>query len=494
MRSRERGQPGAGRAVAIVAGAVILAACVGNQQAAPSAGTLASAGPNPTIAQTNAPTWYADVLSIVSENCVVCHQPQGMNMGGMVAPFSLMTYEEARPFAELMALRVAAGEMPPWDAHPMFRGKFVGEMYLDPDEKQMIVAWAEAGAPAGNPEDAPPQTLTTLNSAKLGEWAIGEPHIVLAFGSPYHVEDDWRDVNVGVNLVVPPEHDEPRWIKASELRAGSPHVHHICGEPFGCIAPGWDPYVYPEGYAMLLPAIDEIRLGMHYNKTPGPGTAFDDVSRAAVVFYEDGETIRHMVRRSVLSVGSSFVIPAGHPSFSLTREFDFAEDTYILSLTPHMHYRGKEAKYELLYPDGRRELLLYVPEYDFEWQRMYVFKDPPIAPAGSKLLWTPTWDNSSDNPHNPDPTRDVPYGLPTEMEMGNGWLDYTPVAPIEHVVGRDPIPADLLEEVTRQLTVAATRQEIPVVDGRRLPAAGGEQSADPGDEGNPEVEDIDAPH
>jgi hypothetical protein len=484
MRSRERWRAGVGLAGASLAVGLVAAGCAANQpppanQAGLTGGTLAAAATH------TGPTWYADVLPIVSENCVACHQPQGMNMGGMVAPMSLRTYEDAAPFAQLMALRVAAGEMPPWDAHPMFKGKFIGEMYLEEEEKRTIVAWAEAGAPAGNPADAPSQLMSAIAADQPGEWWIGEPDIVLAFGEPYVVQDEWRDVNVGVNLVIPDTYTEPRWIKKSELRAGSHHVHHICGEPFGCIAPGWDPYVYPEGYGMLLPAIDEIRLGMHYNKTPGPGTGFEDVSRAAVIFYEDGDTIRHMVRRSVLSVGSNFVIPAGHPAFSLTREFDFEEDTYILSLTPHMHYRGKEAKYELLYPDGRRELLLYVPEYDFEWQRMYVFRDPPVAPAGSKLLWTPTWDNSSDNPYNPDPARNVPYGLPTEDEMGNGWLDYTPVKPIEHVVGRDPIPQELLDEVTRQLTLSADREEIPVVDGRRIT---------PEDEADPTPTDPDAPH
>ncbi|MEX2583050.1 MAG: c-type cytochrome [Gemmatimonadota bacterium] len=433
---------------------------------------LASAGaiPGPAAAaQVEAPTWYGDVQPIVAENCVDCHQPQGKNMGGMVAPMSLMTYEDAKPWARVMALRVESGEMPPWDAHPMHKGTFVGERYIDDADRQKIVEWAEAGAPEGDPSQATVQFASAGEgyTANTSEWWIGEPDLVMAFGKPYVVPDEARDINVGVNVVVPDSHTEPRWIKASEMRAGSKHVHHICGEPFGCIAPGWDPYVYPDGYAMLLPVVDELRLGMHYNKQPGPGTGFEDVSRAAVVFYDEGEEIRHMVRRTALSVGNDFVIPAHHPEFSITHELEFEEDSYILSFTPHMHYRGKRAKYELLHPDGRLELLLYVPEYDFEWQRMYVFEDPPIAPAGSKLLWTPTWDNSADNKYNPDPTRHVPYGAPTEDEMGNGWLDYTPVAPISHIVGRDPIPQDLLEKVTSDLAASAERESVPLIDGQR---------------------------
>ncbi len=119
---------------------------------------------------------------------------------------------------------------------------------------------------------------------------------------------------------------------------------------------------------------------MHYNT----GAVHDD-SKAAVIFYEPGDTIRHFVHRDVLSVGEDFVIPAGHPYYSITHEKEFEVDTYILSLTPHMHYLGRAAKYELEYPDGRRELLLWVPDYHFEWQRMYVFKDPPVAPAEAPL-------------------------------------------------------------------------------------------------------------
>ncbi len=416
----------------------------------PALAALPGDDPDPTD---DLPTYYGDVAPIMLENCVMCHQPQGINLGGMVAPMSFASYEETRPWAPIIAHVVEEGVMPPWHAHPVHQGTFVGEMYLSDEEKRTIVEWATNGAPAGDPADFPEafSALGELASVERGEWWIGEPDLVLSFREPFVVEDNVLDLNVSVNLVVPEDYTEPQWIKASELRAGSEHVHHICGEPFGCIAPGWDPYVYPDGFAMLLPPVREIRLGMHYNKPVGPGTAIADNSQAAAIFYQEGEVINHIVRRSVLSVGNDFVIPAGHPAYSLTREFPFEVDTYILSLTPHMHFRGSQAKYELEYPDGTRELLLYVPNYHFEWQRMYVFKDPPVAPAGSKLLWTPTWDNSALNPYNPDPTVDVPYGEPTFLEMGNGWLDYTAVEPINLVVGRDPVPEHILEESMRML-------------------------------------------
>ncbi|MDX1566830.1 MAG: hypothetical protein R3223_03455 [Longimicrobiales bacterium] len=432
-------------------------------------------------AAANAPTWHEDVAPIVAENCVDCHQPQGKNMGGMVAPFSLMSYEEARPWARMMAHMVETRQMPPWHAHPIHRGTFEQELYLEDADIRTIVQWAEAGAPEGDPANS--SVEFALNEQEHeGEWWIGEPDLVMAFAEPYHVEDEIEDLNVNVNVQVPDHHTEAKWIKASEMHGGQ-NVHHICGEPFGCIAPGWDPYVYPDGFAKLLPPVEEISLGMHYNKKPGPGTGFYDDSKAAVIFYEPGDTIRHFVHRSVLSVGEDFVIPAGHPYYSLTREFEFEEDSYILSLTPHMHYLGRAAKYELEYPDGRRELLLWVPDYHFEWQRMYVFKDPPVAPAGSTLLWTPVWDNSEFNEANPDPTSDTPYGLPTYMEMGNGWLDYTPVEPINHVVGEDEIPEDLLKEVTEQLERRAEREqqrfeEGELVDPSEAPTEGGSDGDD----------------
>lgn len=414
------------------------------------------------------PTYYADVAPIMIENCVACHQPQGLNLGGMVAPMSFLTYEETRPWAPIIAHVVAEGIMPPWHAHPSHQGTFVGELYLEEAEKQTLITWASNGAPAGDPAEAP-EAFAALGKAaatERGEWWIGEPDLVLNFREPFVVPGEVIDMNVGVNLIVPESHSEPRWIKSSELRAGSQHVHHICGEPFGCIAPGWDPYEYPDGFAMLLPPVRELRLGMHYNKPAGE--VIEDNSQGALIFYEEGEVIRHIVRRSVLSVGNDFVIPAGHPAYSLTREFAFEEDTYILSLTPHMHFRGSQAKYELEHPDGTRELLLYVPNYHFEWQRMYVFRDPPVAPAGSKLLWTPTWDNSAENSYNPDPNRDVPYGEPTFDEMGNGWLDYTRVEPINLVVGRDPVPQEILDESIRILE-AADRQERPARSVTEMP-------------------------
>lgn len=423
-----------------------------------------------------APTWHGDVAPIVSENCVDCHQPQGKNMGGMVAPFSMTSYEEARPWARMMAHMVETRQMPPWHAHAVHKGTFEQERYLEEEDIRTIMAWAEAGAPEGDPSESTVE-FALEESAHEGEWWIGggEPDLVMAFAEPYYVEDHIQDLNVNLNVQVPDSHTEARWIKASEMHGGE-NVHHICGEPFGCIAPGWDPYVYPDGFAKLLPPVEEISLGMHYNKKPGPGTAFRDDSKAAVVFYEEGDTIRHFVHRDVLSVGEDFVIPAGHPYYSITHEKEFEVDTYILSLTPHMHYLGRSAKYELEYPDGQRELLLWVPDYHFEWQRMYVFKDPPIAPAGSKLLWTPTWDNSEFNPANPDPTSDTPYGLPTYHEMGNGWLDSTPVEPINHVVGEDPIQEELLQEVTEQIEERANREQRRFEEGKPVdvPAEEGE--------------------
>ena len=166
----------------------------------------ANAVPSSAVPQ-EAPTYYADVLPIVAENCVDCHQPQGKDLGGMVAPFSLASYEDAKPWARVMALRVTEGTMPPWHPHPVHKGTFVGERYLADEDKETIVAWADAGAPAGDPAAVPAKTKAVLESILTKsqdsrDWWIGEPDLVLGFAEPYFVEDEIRDLNVTVNLQV----------------------------------------------------------------------------------------------------------------------------------------------------------------------------------------------------------------------------------------------------------------------------------------------------
>ena len=395
-------------------------------------------------ASDNDPTFYADVLPILQENCQACHRSGGLDLGGMTAPMALTSYEEARPWAPMIADAVAEGRMPPWHAHPQHQGQFQNERYLAPEDRETLIAWAEGGAPAGDPADAPSQVSFAELETNEDGWSIGQPDLVLTFDEPYlvedHVEDEYANIPVHVSEEDVPE---PMWIKKSELFAGSHAVHHIISD-VGSLVPGIEPTVYRDGFARLLqPGPRNILFQMHYHKQPGPGTAVYDQSRAGVIFYEPGEVIEHMVTNAPMGM-FTFVIPAGDPDYSMSTREVFEEDTYILNFTPHMHLRGKAARYELTYPDGESEVLLYVPNYDFNWQHTYELKEPVLAPAGSVLELTLWWDNSENNPHNPDPTVDVRWGQPTTDEMGFGFVGIASAEPLNLVVG-EPIPQEVLD-------------------------------------------------
>jgi len=388
-----------------------------------------------------APTFYADVLPILQQNCQVCHQPEGRNMGGMVAPFSLMTYEEARRYAGRIANAVSTGRMPPWSAAAMHKGIFENERILEEDEKATLAAWAATGAPAGNPSDAPPTPALVSAVAASDGWSLGPPDLVLEFAEPYCMSDEEQDtyINLPVQItrgMLP----EDRWISSVEYRNG-PAIHHILGG-VGGLVPGAEPRAYPEGYGRVLRAGPrQLMFNMHFNKEPGPGTAVCTNIQAGIRFKPEGEVITRVTDGEDLFI-RPIQIPPGASSYSASREYTFEEDVEILSFLPHMHLRGKAALYELTYPDGRHETLLHVPKYDFNWQHTYRFKEPVLAPAGSVLRFTLWWDNSAANPANPDPTATVRWGLPTYDEMSQGYMSFQYLEPVRYVVG-EPIPEDL---------------------------------------------------
>jgi mono/diheme cytochrome c family protein len=385
------------------------------------------------------PTFYADVLPILQQNCQACHQPAGLNLGGMVAPMSFMTFEETRPWARVMALAVEQRKMPPWHASRAFEGKFQDERYLDESEIETIVAWAAAGAPEGTPPAGwtPPERPEVED----GGWALGEPDLVLQLDEAFRLEDDVEDLYVTLTATLTEDMlPEDRWIKSVEYRPG-PHVHHIL-RGMGGLAPGNQPQIYEDGYGRLMQkGTRKIEFDMHYHKDAGPGTAAYDQTQVGIRFMEPGEVVRYRTSSEMLGI-MDFVIPPGESSYSASREYRFDRDVYIAGFTPHMHLRGKAALYELVYPDGRHEQLLHVPKYDFSWQHSYNFKEPVLAPAGSTLRFTLWWDNSENNPSNPDPTAEVRYGEPTTAEMGFGFMQLREVEEDEIVVGQ-PISAEL---------------------------------------------------
>jgi mono/diheme cytochrome c family protein len=414
--------------------------------------------PGPAMAAAENPTFYGDVLPILEANCQECHRPQGANLGGMVAPFSLTTYEEARRYAPLMAVAVESRRMPPWHAAPEFHGKFRNERYLSDTEIATIVAWAAAGAPEGDrPANRPSQPARIANESENGPWTIGKPDLIVRFDEPHFVSDDVFDEYHNIMVTLTPEMlPEPRWIKAVEVIPGGTHVHHVIATPIGDTAPGVPPRVYEDGYGNVLNPGTTVRIQMHYHKERGPGTAVYDTTKIGIIFYEPGEVIRHVVQSESMGI-TDFLIPPGDANYTRARSHTFQQDSYILSVLPHMHLRGKAAKYDITFPDGRQETLLYVPRYDFAWQHNYTFNEPIFAPRGTRVDMQLWWDNSPENPHNPDPTVPVRFGNPTTDEMGFGFITWV-VAEPQHLVVGEPLPPGLRAEWNVMATTPAGRQ------------------------------------
>jgi len=374
-----------------------------------------------------APTFYKDVLPILQENCQTCHRPNGANLGGMVAPMAFTTYDETRAWAKSIARHVESKEMPPWHAAPEFHGVFANERTLEPAEIATLVSWATSGAPAGDAAQAPAPREWP---ATADGWSIGQPDVVLSMGDKYFVKDDVEDQYITFFSRITPEMmPTGRWVKAVEFRPGSSVVHHIIAQPLGGIAPGNDPTVFEEGFGMWLEPNTEVSWQMHYHKEPGPGTGAWDQSFAALRFYPEGYTPQHAVLNE--SMGKfDFVIPPGDPRYTAQTTAKFDRDTILLGYTPHMHVRGTYSKYVAKYPDGKQEVLLEVPKYDFNWQTHYAYPSGgKRIPAGTEIELTMAWDNSADNPNNPDPSIEITFGEPTTAEMMFGFVSYADAEP-----------------------------------------------------------------
>ncbi len=396
-------------------------------------GALPAVASSATLADVpEKPTFYEDVQPILQRSCVSCHRPGGAGLMGMVAPMAFMDYQGSRPWARSMARRVEAREMPPWHADSAHDGEFLNQRTLTDAEIETVVRWAKTGALPGDPSSAQPNPEFTS-----GEWTIGKPDLVVPFEEPILIGDDVEDVYKDVAVRIPKElMPEDRYIKAMEFRPGSDVVHHIViftddqrdsiGFPVGMLGgmgPGTDATVLPEGYGRLLRAGSSIRFNMHYHKEPGPGTATYDQSEIAFIFHD--EPVEHEVNWGAVGT-MNFSIPPNTESHEVVAEQALERDILLFALFPHTHLRGKASKITVTYPDGREELLLDVPAYDFNWQTNYIFKEPKRLPAGSKMRVQMWYDNSSARAAYTgiDPTRTVRWGQPTTDEMMYGFFDY----------------------------------------------------------------------
>jgi len=269
-------------------------------------------------------TFYQDVLPIVQAKCQACHRAGGLNLGGMVAPFALTSYDEVRRRAQKIKRVVQDGTMPPWHAASEFHGKFQNERFLTADEIRTIVSWIDGGMPEGDRAKAPAPVAFAKSASG---WTIGTPDLVLPLPQPYFVHDSIQDEYKDIKFLIPKDKlPEDRWIKAIEFRPGSKVVHHIIAyngrKMLGGIAPGYESKIYPVGYSDLLRVGDTLRFQMHYHKQSGHGTGVHDQSEMAVVFYKPGEKIRHVVETEALGM-YDFKIPPGEANYSDTISYTF---------------------------------------------------------------------------------------------------------------------------------------------------------------------------
>lgn len=365
-------------------------------------------------------TFHKEVSRILRDRCVDCHH------AGHVAPFSLIEYDEVIGWAEMIREVVSEGRMPPWLASPE-HGHFANNPSLTEEEKKTIYAWIEEGCAEGDPADAP-------EPLPLAEgWGIAGPdQIFYMSDKPYQVPAEGT-VNYQY-YVVDPGFTEDKWIEEAEVRAGNPAVvHHVIvfiersggmkfHQPQMAYAPGMPARKFPKGHAIRLPAGCRLRFQVHY--TPN-GTAQSDLSYVGFK-YADPKTVTHEVVGGAAGV-MAFVIPPGDPNYKMVAFRKLFEDTVLIGMNPHMHVRGKSFKYEARYPDGTSEVLLDVPKYDFNWQLWYNLVEPKLLPKGTEIYCTAHFDNSADNPSNPDPTRKVTWGEQTWDEMMFGF--YSTIEP-----------------------------------------------------------------
>ena len=410
-----------------------------------------------TLAQpTKAPTYYGEALEAFSRNCAECHRPEAPNLGGAQAPFSVLSYEEAKLWAPAISLRLKDGSMPPWGAHRQHLGTFKNERYISDEDKQVLIDWVEAGALQGEPDVQSASAewelaLSTPSNEPIqaldgSMWWMGVPDARVAFSEPVEVCEEATDWQPTI-LMQRTDGDlsKHQWVQATEIRPGGSIMHHSVSNYLGVAVPGRGPQVYPDGWGFLLPADPFVTIGMHYAKQSGPGTAVEDNTVGGFLFYEPGDVIDYVVQNTI-PMNTDIVIPPGDPNYMATHEHTIEEDILLLALAPHSHYRGKAVKLELQLPGvNELETLLWVPDYDFNWQFHYEYEEPRFVPAGAKLHVTWWFDNSVDNPANPDPTAEVRYGPRSVDEMMNARYYFTKAEPQGIVVG-DAIPEYVLAQ------------------------------------------------
>jgi len=377
------------------------------------------------IAPSGEVTFNKHIAPIFNARCVSCHREQE------IAPFTLTKYEDVLGWEDTILEVIAENRMPPWSANPA-HGEFSNDARLTEHEKETISAWVAGGMPEGDRGDLPEPPSFTVG------WKIPEPDQVIPMrDTPFNVPAE--GVVDYQRFVVDPGWDTDKYIVAAEARPQNRSVvHHILvyvmppGERGVDLrqvlvgyAPGGLPVNLKDGVAMHVKAGSKLLFEMHY--TPN-GYEQTDVSYAGVCFTEK-ENVKTPLHGRI-AINTKFKIPPGEASHTTLAIYQSKDDEVLLSMTPHMHLRGKAFRYEAKYPTGETEILLDVPRYDFNWQLKYVLKTPKLLPRGTLIECTAMFDNSKYNLSNPDPTQEVRWGDQSFNEMMIGFMDTVPVQSI----------------------------------------------------------------
>jgi len=388
----------------------------------------------------NVPTFYRDVLPVLQEHCQVCHRAGG------IAPMAFETYKNTRGYATAIQAATQNRSMPPWFAEKGI-GKFSNDPSLNSQEIALLAAWAAAGAPAGNPADA------QAPKKWVDRWTIPAPDMEIKMAEPVNIPAT-GDVDYTYEIL-PTHFKEGRWVQTSEILPGLPeHVHHAViyvrppdspwlrhapvGKPFTAetlsspedrkgamwtdsdvllvYAPGSTPDNWPRGMAKFIPAGSDLVFQIHYTTNGNPGK---DVTRIGLIFSKEPPGKRVL---TLQLTNDHFVIPPGAPDYRVEARGTLPNDALLLSFFPHMHLRGKRFEYNIVHKDKSVEPLLRV-HYHFHWQMSYRLAEPLPLEAGTELQAVAWFDNSKDNPHNPDPRAAVRWGEQTYDEMMVGFFD-----------------------------------------------------------------------
>ncbi len=402
--------------------------------------TVAPIKAGQTAKPTASPTFTRDVAPILFQNCVSCHRP------GQVAPFALASYQDAKKRAAMIAAVASQRVMPPWK--PDSRGEFQHERRLTDAQIATLKRWAERGAPLGKPADLPPTPKFPPG------WALGVPDLTLEPGEAYPVEAEGRDVYRC--FVVPTRFAEDRYVSALDVRPGNRAVvHHVLAYvdtsgkarerdakdpgpgyttgggvgflPAGMLggwAPGAMPARLPTGTGVLLPKGADVVLEVHYHKSGKPET---DRTKVGIYFAPGAQAtaVAQPVRFFPLA-NMGLRIPAGASDHEVRAELTVPADVTILNVFPHMHMLGRQMTLTATLPDGTQKRLIHMPDWDFNWQGFYTYKEPLRLPRGSRVQLVARYDNSLANPRNPNnPPRTMTWGEQTTDEMCLAYLGFT---------------------------------------------------------------------